>query len=150
MGRPQGFGKVDPVRALVLMIIGLAGFSYIAVRPHRHAQELLSSERAALAELRTRARSADRPAPAAVGGYEFSWEFSRQKQRVLIARPVRAGETGVRWFATADGALIYEFDPALFKSGSSGPPTRSMVEYLSMRESLRTESTRPPGWKRLN
>ncbi|MHC4847683.1 MAG: hypothetical protein ACYTEG_04435 [Planctomycetota bacterium] len=134
------------MRALVLMIVGLAGFSYLALRPHQQAQELLSSERAAVAELRTRARSADRPAPAAVGGYEFSW----QKQRVLIARPVRAGETGVRWFATADGALIYEFDPALFKSGSSGPPTRSMVEYLSMRENLRTESTRPPGWKRLN
>lgn len=139
------------MRALVLMIIGLAGFSYLAMRPHSHAQDLLSSERAALAELRTRARStdaksADRPAPAAVGGYEFSW----QKQRVLIARPVHAGETGVRWFATADGALIYEFDPAVFKSGPSGPPTRSMVEYLSMRESQRTESTRPPGWKRLN
>jgi len=128
------------------MIIGLAGFSYLAMRPHQHAQDLLSNERAALAELRTRAQSADRPGPAAVGGYEFSW----QKQRVLIARPVRAGETGVRWFATADGALIYEFDPALFKSGSSGPPTRSMVEYLSMRESQRTKSSRPPGWKRLN
>lgn len=134
------------MRALVIMILGLVGFAYFAVQPHRQASRLLQSEDAALVELRARAQAADRSGPATVGGYEFAW----QKDRVLIARPVRAGKTGFRWFATADGALIYEFDPALFKSGSSGPPTRSVVEYLSMKESRRTASTRPPGWKRLN
>jgi hypothetical protein len=133
------------VRAFVIMVLGLAGFTYFVVHPHRVAQDLLRSEQAALTEMKSRAAAADRNA-ATVGGYDFYWE----RERVLIARPVAAGKTGYRWFATTKGAPIYEFDTSVFKSGLSGPPTRSMVEYLSMKESQRTTSTRPPGWKPLN
>jgi hypothetical protein len=143
VGRRQGFGKVGHVRSLVVLFLALAGFGYLAIQPHRHAESLLRAEERALEELRARAKQPIHDGVAEAAGYEFRWA----EGSVLLARPSRAG---VRWFATADGELIYEYDPTLFQSGPSGPATEPMVQYLLLKPGDSNLTSRPPGWKHLN
>jgi len=131
------------VRSLVVLILALAGFAYLAAAPHRHAVKLLAAEDRAVDELRARAQRPAFEGVAEAAGYEFRWAESS----VLLARPAT---TGVRWFATTDGEVIYEFDPTLFQSGPAGPATEPMVQYLLLKPGERTLGARPPGWKHLN
>lgn len=131
------------MRSLLVMILGLAGFGYFVVQPHRHARSLLAAEERAIDELRAQAHRPPYQGPREADGYEFHWAESG----VLLARPAR---TGVRWFATADGESIYEFDPTLFQSGPSGPDPEPMVQYLLLKPGDRTLASRPPGWKQRN
>jgi len=128
------------VRSLVILVVALAGFAFIVAEPHKRAQALLESEEAALAEIRARGRAAPRDGVDFAAGYEFRWAESA----VLLARP---RDSGSRWFATADGEEVYEYDPALFQTGRDGVSTGPMVRYLLLRSTDRPAASRPPGWK---
>jgi len=136
------------VRAILLMVLGLAAFAAAMLLPHRKAVDLEARESVIPQELSVRALRGAGPPEDALG-YRFRWIEPGEFEPVLVAGPLEYGETGVRWFATRDGREIYEYDPTLFVAGSKGPPTRDLQKYLSLPEGQRSKSVGPFGWKPL-
>jgi len=136
------------VRAILLMVLGLAAFAAAMLLPHRQAVRLRALEDPIPHELSARASSGF-AAPAEALGYRFTWMEPGEHPAVLLAGPIELGETGVRWFATRDGREVFEFDPTLYALGSTGPPTHDLQKFLSL--SVRERSKNAPifGWKPL-
>jgi len=136
------------VRAILLMVFGLAAFVAAMLLPHRQAVQLRSLETPIPHELAVRAGRGMEP-PAEALGYRFTWIEAGEYEALLVAGPLEFGGTGVRWFATRDGKEIYEYDPTLFVAGSNGPATRDLQKFVSLPVRQRSKSDRPFGWKRL-
>jgi len=136
------------VRAILLMVLGLAAFLAAVLLPHRQADELAAREAAIPPEIAVRAALGVKP-PTEVHGYRFRWTAALEFDPLLVAGPLEYGKTGVRWFATRDGRAIYEYDPTLFVAGAKGPNTRDLQKYLSLPEGQRPKSVRLFGWKLL-
>jgi hypothetical protein len=134
------------VRSILIIVLGLTGFAAIVVTNHRRGVRLHQLDSQIPSELAARAALGVRPAEEA-RGYRFSWVEGEGFVPILVASPLRYGETGVRWFATRDGGEVYEFDGSLFAVPDAGPPTRPLQKYLAMTERQRSESDQPAGWK---
>jgi len=126
----------------VFLVLCAAAFGFLAIQPHREARATLEAEDRAVAELRSRAARAPHESAEQAAGYEYRWA----EGVVLLARPRTAG---VRWFATADGDVVLEYDPALFQVGPDGPATEPVVRYLAAEKAGQPLASRPSGWKRL-
>ncbi len=136
------------VRAILLMVLGLAAFVAAMLLPQRQAVGLRELEAPIPHELSVRALRGVEP-DAESQGYRFHWLEPGEHEAVLVAGPLRYGKTGVRWFATRNGKEIFEYDPTLFVVGSKGPNTRELQKYCSLPDRQRTRSNRPFGWKPL-
>ena len=149
VGGADPFGKVWAVRSIIVMVLALAGFLWLVLDSHRRADDLFARERAIPAELIQRAQRGVGGDQEALG-YRFFWTPGGELDPVLIAGPIEAGRTGVRWFATLDGTKIYEYDPTVFKAPPAGPNPRPMQKFLSVPAKHRSKSLRPPGWRPLH
>jgi len=79
---------------------------------------MLERERVALAHLRA---SFAQPEIPEAPGYRFFWVRDGRGAALLVAAPEERGKDGVRWFATADGEEIYEYDTIVFPAPEAGP-----------------------------
>lgn len=127
-----------PVLVLVACAVLFGGF---LVRSHMRANRLLSNEGAALARLAEMARPEAR-LPADRDGYRFL-----KVSDLTVARPVRPGTDGTRWFATQDGSEIWEYDTVLFRSARGKPDIRALARFLALADKKRAETRAPYGWR---
>ena len=131
------------------MVLALAGFLWMVLDSHRRAEDLLAHEAPIPHEMRERAQQGV-AAEAQARGYRFFWTEGGEWEPVLIARPVEAGRTGVRWFATRTGEEIYEYDPTVFSMPRRGLNPRPIQKYLSVPERRRDQTPLPAGWRPLH
>ena len=130
------------------MVLALAAFGWLVIASHRRADDLALREEAVPAQLLERAQRGVADRDEALG-YSFTWTAGGEWEPILIAGPVKAGRTGVRWFATRDGHEVFEYDPTVFSASSSGPNPRPIQKYLSVPADQRSKSQRPAGWRPL-
>ncbi|MGH7163335.1 MAG: hypothetical protein ACREID_07610, partial [Planctomycetota bacterium] len=120
----------------------------LVARPHGRAGDLLRAESAAVGRLRALVR--ERPAPPhEEGGYRFFWCEGEELPPLLVAAPVRPGETGVRSFASLDGVAIYERDPVTHRPPAPSPGEARLRRYLALSDAEKRDAEHPPDWRRL-
>ena len=126
---------------MIILVVAAALFAAFLVRSHLRADHLLRNEDAALANLPEMARP-EAKLPADRDGYRFL-----RTLELTVARPVRPGTDGVRWFASPDGKEIWEYDTVLYGSVKKKPDVRPLARYLGLADKKR-KGTRPPyGWR---
>lgn len=80
-------------------------------------------------------------------GYRFAWVAGEELPEVLVASPVDHGETGVRWFVTAEGEAIYQYDPVLFRATDNRPDLGGLRRFLALGPDERQVRGLPGGWQ---
>lgn len=134
------------VRWLVLLLLAVASFAAYLLWIHGRAEALVAREREVCVRLRALAGE-----PARVTreerGYRFEWVSGGQLPAVLVASPTTRGETGVRWFATADGETIYQYDTVLFRARGHHPDVTGLRRFLALKPDERSARGLPGGWQ---
>lgn len=134
------------VRWLILLILAVASFAGYLLWIHGRTEAMVATERDVRARLRTLAADPARDAREE-RGYRFEWISGEELPAVLVASPARHGETGVRWFATADGKAIYQFDTVLFRASGNRPDLSGLRRYLALEPDERRVRGLPGGWQ---
>lgn len=130
------------MRAAAALVLGAAGFAAFLGLAHRRGADLVASEERVLVRVRAAAAKGPGP-PETAGGYRLAWEAGDGLPPLLVARPERSPEDGVRWFASPDGVTVYEFDTVLFRALAEGPDLRPLRAWLAAEE---RPKDLPPGW----
>jgi hypothetical protein len=134
------------VRWLILLILAVASFAAYLLWIHGSADALVATERDVRVRLRALATEPTREVREE-NGYRFEWVLGQELPDVLVASPARHGETGVRWFATADGKAIYQYDPVLFRAPGNRPDLSGLRRYLALGPDERRARGLPGGWQ---
>ncbi len=129
------------MKATLVIALAAAGFAGYLVWTHQRAAALMEREEEALERLLTLAASGAAAAPASEGGYRFV-----RLDGLWYAAPERHLETGVRWFATADGSAAYAFDPVRRTVRDHQADLRPIRRYLARPEAEREKAGLPVGW----
>jgi hypothetical protein len=135
-----------PVRWLILLIVAVASFAAYLLWIHGSADALVANEREVCVRLRALAAEPTREARDEKG-YRFEWVLGNELPEVLVASPARHGETGVRWFVTAEGEPIYQYDPVLFRAPGNRPDLGNLRRFLALDRDERRQRGLPVGWQ---
>jgi hypothetical protein len=125
------------VRALLVLVLAVAGFAGFLAQAHRRGADLHAAEERVLLRVREAGARGPRP-PEVFLGYRLEWE----PDGLLLARPLAPGD-GVRWFATRDGAAVFQYDTVLFRARDEGPDPQPLRAWLA---SGKGPPSLPPGW----
>lgn len=129
------------MRSLLLLIAAGTLFGTFLAASHKRGRALATNQARAVARLRALAgEEADLPVER--DGYHFE-----QAAGVLLARPVRPGKDGVSWYATRDGATVWEYDTVLFMAPRGVPDPAPLSRYLDLVDSKRARADIPYGWR---
>ena len=134
------------MRWLILLILAVASFAGYLLWIHSGADALVANERNVIVRLRALAAETARDAHEEQG-YRFEWVGGQELPEVIVASPDRHGETGVRWFATAAGEVIYQYDPVLFRAPGNRPDLSGLRRYLALGPDERQVRGLPGGWQ---
>ena len=134
------------VRWLILLVVAVASFAAYLLWIHGSAEVMVRNERDVCVRLRALAAEGTREAREE-NGYRFEWISGEELPAVLVASPAQHGGTGVRWFATADGEAIYQYDPVLFRAAENRPELGGLRRYLALDADARQARGLPGGWQ---
>ena len=134
------------VRWLILLVLAVASFAAYLLWIHGSAEVLVAAERDVCVRLRALAAEPTREAREE-NGYRFMWISGQELPAVLVASPAQHGGAGVRWFATADGEAIYQYDPVLFRAPDNRPDLSGLRRYLALGSDERRVRALPGGWQ---
>ena len=134
------------MRWLILLILAVASFAGYLLWIHGRTEAMVIGERDVCVRLRALAADPGREA-CEERGYRFEWIGGDDLPEVLVASPSRHGETGVRWFATAKGEAIYQFDTVLFRATDDRPDLSGLRRFLALEPDERRVRGLPPGWQ---
>jgi len=138
--------RYSGVRWLILLVLAVVSFAGYLLWIHSGADALVAKERDACARLRALAAEPARE-PRVEQGYRFAWVSGEELPEVLVASPAAHGESGVRWFATADGDVVYQYDPVLFRAPENCPDLVGLRRYLALKPDERRARGLPGGWQ---
>jgi hypothetical protein len=134
------------VRWLILLVLAVVSFAGYLLWIHGGADALVRNERDVVVRLRALAAEPARGAREE-HGYRFGWVGGARLPEVLVASPVGHGETGVRWFVTARGEAVYQYDPVLFRAPSNRPDLGGLRRFLALGPDQRQVRGLPAGWQ---
>ncbi len=131
-----------------LLLLAIAGaFAWLLVAPGREAEQHLQAEREGLEAIRAAGGGAT--APGSPSPYRIEWVRDGALPPLLIGRP-RDGASGHRWFATADGREIYQFDTIQTAAPKGTPDVTALRRWLAQQADKRSDRPLPHGWHRCN
>jgi hypothetical protein len=129
------------VKSLAVLAVAAAAFAYLLVEPYVAARASIEREDTAKARLL-------RLEPGEAAGYDLAWVRGDSLPDVLVARPEHPGADGPKWFATADGREIYDFDTVRLRVPPEGPDLRALRRFLALPPAERADARLPAGWER--
>lgn len=128
------------MRAVLVLLAAAAGFGVFLHATHDRAARLLANEAAALERIRGGEGETE--------GYRIVRVRAEGLPDLRVARPVRPGRDGVRWFATVEGEAVYEFDTVTYAVPDDAPDTGALHRYLATAADRRPPDP-PFGWRRV-
>jgi len=144
MGNSVGYPLQIVGHGLFLLAIA-ALFAWLLVAPRREAEEHLRAEREGLSAIRLVAAGAMEPG--SPGPYLFEWLRGGTLPALLVGRP-QEGAGGHRWFATADGREVYQFDTIQSAAPKDSPDVASLRRWLGRQADGKSDRPLPHGWQR--
>jgi len=128
------------------MAAALAAFAWLLYDTHSRGAGMLAHDEAVKEAFRQWV--AGRPTePLERDGYRFEFVSGDGLPAVWLARPLRPGEDGERWFLSAGGLDFYEFDTVLYEVPGHHPDVEALRSWLALPDDRREGVPRPFGWR---
>ncbi|MEE8104033.1 MAG: hypothetical protein V3T86_00705 [Planctomycetota bacterium] len=137
------------MRSLIVLIVAVAAFAYVLVRPHTIAEAMLQSERDAVERLMALHATPGRESREEAG-YRFRWSVDGPMPEILVAEPLIPGQSGARSFAVGPDKRVYVRDPVT--SAALPPPMieAALRRHLGLSAKERAQKPGPRAWRLLD